>query len=112
MKRAYDGSDSSIGRSVSSSSTRRRRNAWNESYHSRSQCVCGTIATMMGERSFIPSSSLSSDPAVADAGFGEDQPGTGGVVAELLAELADVHPQVVALRAVTRSPHLAQEVLL
>ncbi len=33
---------------------------------------------------------LARDPAVADAGFGEDQARVGGVVAELLAELADV----------------------
>src|SRR3954464_56392 len=57
MKRAYDGSDSSMGNSVSSSFTRRRRKAWNVSYHSRSQCVCGTIATVMGGRLLISSSS-------------------------------------------------------
>src|SRR5437762_2197248 len=60
MKRAYDGSDSSIGRRVSSSFTSRRRNVWNVSYHSRSQCVWGTIATVMGGRSLICSSSSGS----------------------------------------------------
>ena len=38
--------------------------------------------------------------------------GPGRVVAELLAQLAHVHPQVVALGPVARAPHLAQQVLL
>ena len=38
--------------------------------------------------------------------------GSRGVVAELLAQLADVHAQVVALGAVPGSPDLAQQVLL
>ena len=45
QERAYDRSDSSIGSSASSSLTSRSRNVWNGEYHSRSQCVCGTIAT-------------------------------------------------------------------
>ena len=53
-KRAYDRSDSSIGSSASSSLTSRMRNVWNGEYHSRSQCVCGTIATVIGCVSGMP----------------------------------------------------------
>src|SRR5215207_3952418 len=36
------------GRSSSSSRTSRARKTWNGAYHSRSQCVCGTIPTVVG----------------------------------------------------------------
>src|SRR6185436_11812149 len=48
------------------------------------------------------------DEAVTDAGFG-DQPGTGRVVAELLAELTRVDPQTLGLPAVLRSPDLLED---
>src|SRR4051794_29933288 len=48
MKCAYDGSASSRGSRSSSRSTSRNRNVWNAEYHSRSQCVCGTIETRRG----------------------------------------------------------------
>src|SRR5581483_1181410 len=161
-KRAYERSCSSIGSSSSKRCTSRSRNAWNGAYHSRSQCVCGTIATVVGcddPRSAIlstrsvervlPRSAPASgprfrvvtdarirrwrraptpgshramhaarrrsrvgDPAVADAGFGEDQPRVGGIVAELAPELAHVDAQVVALAAVALPPHLAQEIVV
>src|SRR5260221_14528025 len=99
-----------MGSSTSSSRTSRSRNVWNGEYHSRSQCVGGTMATRVGMISTLVGSGgalLARDPAVADPGFGQDEPRVGGVVAELLAELADVHAQVIALAAVALTPDLA-----
>src|SRR5437667_2807192 len=55
---------------------------------------------------------LARDPAIADPGFGQDEPRVRGVVAELLAELTHIDAQVVALAAVALTPDLTQEVLL
>src|SRR6185436_14361287 len=44
----------------------------------------------------ISTGALGVDEAVADAGLGDEARG-GGVVAELLADLAGVHPQVLGL---------------
>src|SRR5689334_19817523 len=57
-------------------------------------------------------SSVGADPAVADAGLGDDEARIGSVVAQLAPELTHVDAQVVALRAVAATPHLAQEVLV
>src|SRR4051812_48273733 len=46
--------------------------------------------------------------AVADAGLGDEPRGV-RVVAELLADLAGVHPQVLRLTAVLGTPHLLQD---
>src|SRR5207247_10960378 len=51
---------------------------------------------------------LELDKAVADAGFGH-QPRAGGVVAELLAQLAGVDAEVLRLRAVVGAPHLLED---
>src|SRR4051812_29665454 len=48
------------------------------------------------------------DEAVADARLG-DESGAGGVVAQLLAELAGVHAQVLRLGPVLGPPHLLQD---
>src|SRR5690349_12430186 len=112
-KRAYDASASSIGRSASSSLTRRMRNVWNGAYHSRSQCVCGTIATVIGWLlNGLRVGSVARYPAVTDPGLGLNQARARRVVTELLAQLRDVHPQIVALGPVPRAPHLVQQVLL
>src|SRR3954447_9822107 len=48
------------------------------------------------------------DEAVADAGFG-DEPGRGGILGELLAQLARVDAQVLRLTPVLRAPHLLED---
>src|SRR5438093_400746 len=48
------------------------------------------------------------DEAVADAGLG-DESRPAGVVAQLLAQLADVDAQVLGLGAVLRAPYLLQD---
>src|SRR5258706_5520037 len=63
MKCAYDGWVSSRGSRSSSRSTSRSRKVWNGEYHSRSQCVCGTIETV--RRSTRSAGTLSSFIALA-----------------------------------------------
>ena len=52
------------------------------------------------------------DQSQADAGFGRDVAGIGGVIAELGAQLGDQDPQVVRVGRVGRAPELAQQLRL
>src|SRR5665811_1371465 len=78
-KRAYERSDSSMGSSASRSLTSRIRKSWNGEYHSRSQWVWGTMATVRfdmgaeprcgaGRRCLSTVARVDLDPAVVLAG--------------------------------------------
>src|SRR5580765_945657 len=77
---------------------------------SRPSAVLPSPGQDTGRRTASPS--VGADPAITDAGLGDDETGVGGVIAELPAQLTDVDAQVVALRSVPASPHAAQQVLV
>src|SRR3954447_1776490 len=97
MKCAYDGSASSRGSRSSSRSTSRNRNVWNAEYHSRSQCVCGTMWTVLRVPSMFSPSVMGpvSHPCACSA---SDR---GPQVAERAARAADADGLAVLLVRLT-----------